>query len=466
MSIHQLLEMSRRSFRALDAAMNTVGQNVANAETPGYTRRRLVLQADSLSGTGVHSQLPRGSSAGLGVSVQAYERLRDPLLLRAGWEAGAGLGFSEEEHRVTAALEGLFPIDSDGALGPVLNEFWNAWSDLADHPTDNGVRLSLRSRAGALAATLNRLDQDVRQLQTETQDALAGGVDEVNALLSDIAALNDTITRAHHSGSPNLEAADQRDVLIGRLAEYVPVQIQEGQAGSVSISVDGMALVQHDRVTRLTVDATGETPQVRFEGTDVTFRTDAEGNGRLGGWLHLLNHTLPETRTALDDLAGTLVREVNALHTGGFGLDGSTDVAFFHEEGVTAATIRLSSEVLADSKSIATSSQDPASGVNDGTVALDIARLRDALLMNDDTESTETFVINLVSDLGARVDRASSQYESRAAFASHVEAMEKGISGVSLEEEMTKLIQYQQSFQAATRVLNTAQEMMDALLAL
>ncbi|MEX1055002.1 MAG: flagellar basal body rod C-terminal domain-containing protein, partial [Rhodothermales bacterium] len=212
------------------------------------------------------------------------------------------------------------------------------------------------------------------------------------------------------------------------------------------------------------------TPKVLIAGTPVELKVPSEGGGRLVGWLRTLTTTLPDTVDSLNTIAETLVKEVNTLHNTGFGLDGSTGVNFFNysagppEVGIEATTIRLSDEVQADSRAIAAAAGDPSLGVNDSDIANAILALRESKLLSGNSESLETYAINLVSGIGATAERASNLYESHAALASHVEAMAKGVSGVAVEEEMTLLIQYQQSFAAAARVLNAAEEMMDTLL--
>lgn len=472
MSINLLFEMSRRSFRALDAAMNATGQNVANVETEGYSRRRVVLQPNGVNGLGIHSRPTIGTVMGTGVSVASYERLKDGMLQRAGWEINAGIGFSDEEQRVLGALEGLFPANSEGSLSKQLTQFWNGWRELADNPTDNGVRLALRSRAAGLASTLNRLDAEINNLQDETQKALASGVDKVNGLFERIAKLNETIANAHNAGSPNLDAEEERDRLLGELSEFAPIRVKEGAAGTVTVTLDGMAVVQGTEVMKLEFDTSGPEPVLRFENTNVTYRT-GDTSGRLGSWLGMLKDTLPNTRAALDQLAGTLVREVNAIHRQGYGSNGATGINFFHyddaggvEQGVTAGSIRLSDEVLASEQNIAASMGDTATGVHDSDLALRIAGLQDDRLLNGGRETIDTFLINLVGGIGSRIEQAAARYDSQSAAAMHLEAMERGTSGVMLEEEMTNLIRYQQAYQASARVLNTAQQMFDTLLSL
>ncbi|MCH8960871.1 MAG: flagellar hook-associated protein FlgK [Bacteroidetes bacterium] len=463
MSISQLIAISRRSFRTLNGAMNTVSQNIANINTEGYSRRRVTLQADSIASPGIIMPTPMGTATGTGVSIQSYERVRDGLLAAAGWGARTSLGAAQEDQRLLGALEGIFPV-GEGSINNQLNDFWNAWSDLADHPTDNGVRLALRSKASGLVSTLNRTDEALSLLKEGTEGVLAVGVDEINKTLREIGSLNATIQAARYSGSPDLGAEDRRDLLVKNLAAFGPVHVQDDAKTGYTVSFNRMTVVQGDHVFEMNLDTSGATPRVFYGDTAVEYSAPAGNDGQLGAWLRLLNQTLPDTRQALDDVAAALVTEVNALHGAGYGLDGGTGRDFFDAAGPSAGSIRLSNEVLADSQAIAASAD--ATALGDSTVALDIAGLRTKSVLNGNTETIETFAINLIAGIGAGVQKASLQAVGQAAVLDHLTGMEQGVSGVSLDEEMTHLIQYQQAFAASARVLDTAQQMFDTLLAL
>jgi flagellar hook-associated protein 1 FlgK len=472
MSISQLLHTARSSLLAYKAAMNTVGQNVANAESEGYSRRVMTLSAQNLSPMGMFSRGTLRTFNGMGVDVQSYERQRDHLLDRSGWHSNGFMGASEEEHRVVAALEGIFSVQTEGSLSNQLNNFWNGWSDLADNPADNGVRLALRSRGAALGGTLNRLAADVTHLQSESERALSGHVDDANKMLEEIAELNTKITRGRYLGSPDLVAEDRRDVLVNGLSEMGSFRVQEQENGSYSVTLDGMNLVYDQRARSLALDLSGSTPDVKIAGTPVSLSVPAEGGGKLGGLMRTLTSTLPDTMAALDSISETIVKEVNALHNGGFDLDGNTGVDFFRydpgppEQGIKAASITLSDAVKQDSRAVVASQGDPSTGVNDSGIANAILALRENPLMNGGSETIETFAINMVSSVGAIAERSGNLYEAHAAFSNHVQSMADGISGVSLEEEMTSLIEFQQAYSASARVITAAQEMMDTLLAL
>ncbi len=463
MSINQLFQLSRRSFQSLDAALNVVGQNVSNAGTEGYHRRRVTLEATDFVGRGIYSRASGPQAFGYGASIGTYERVRDHMLSSASWDARSDLGYAEEKNRILSSMEALFPTDS-GSLDSQLNDFWNAWSDLADNPIGTAERLTVQSRAETFTDTLNRLDQDLSFLETQTESDLSGGIEAVNDILGRIAELNRNIAQADNQGTPDFSAQDTRDQLVKDLSEYVPVQVNDNGTGGYLVTLNGMAIVQGEIATPLSLDLSGSEPVISFGDTGVTLRTGGSNDGKFGAWMNTLTEDIPDTRAALDEMANTLVNEINALHATGYGLDGSTGINFFDPSGVTAGTISLSDEVLADANVIAASGDAAAEG--DNTVALALADLRNAPLFNAGTDTAEDFAINLLSGIGAEVAATATQAESQTGVIDYLDAVESGVSGVSVDEEMTRMIELQQSYAATARVLDTAQQMMETLLSL
>ncbi len=444
-----MYDMSRRSFNAFSAQMNTAGQNIANANTPGYARRRITLEPTGPMTQGV---LMRRNGAGVsgGVSVQSFERMRDGLLAAQSWEAQAGLGGADEEARLLGAVEGVFGVGSGASLNDVMDGFWTAWGDLANDPTDPTVRSSLLARSESVASTLNELDADLERLGTQTQSVLRDGVADANGLLEELAGLNVAVRSARAAGSPDLAAEDRRDAAVAELAAFAPVRVADETDG-YHITVGGMTVLQGDepQLFRYQEPTGTEDAAVLFGNTDVA--VPASSDGKLGAWVRTINETIPGTRAQLDGFAASLVTSVNAEHNAGFGLDGSTGLDFFDPAGLGAGSIRLSADV-ADPDAIAAAGAADAPG--DSDAANGIAALREGF----DTEAT-----SILTGVGSRLQQARTAVGAHGAVADHLAAMERAVSGVNMDEEMTKLIEAQQAFAASARVLNTVEEMVDTL---
>ncbi len=449
MSLTRLFSTARQSLLASQAAINATGLNIANAETPGYTRRTVGLQATAAARGGVF--IRSGPSPGDGVQVGSFDRVRNGILDGAVRRGRAGSGGANEGALLLSGLESQLAADGGDAFLGALGSFFDAWGDVADAPANLSVRDTLLAKAGQLAQTLQSAAGRLQSYGSSVQADLSSTVDRTNALLAEVADLNVAVRTARAQGSQDLDALDRRDVVLDELAGLAPFALQGQPDGTVTVTLDGMAAVQDDKALplRLALPPAVSAPTIRAQGSDRALRLGGLDGGALGAQLSLLGTALPDARAALDTLAADLVASVNAAHAGGTGLDGSTGQPFFDPAGVTAGTIALASGLTAEGVAAGTS------GPGDGSVATAISGL---------SEGTSSAATRLLSGLGSGARTASAAAGANAAVAAHAEALRDGVSRVSLDEEMTNLIRYQQTYAASARVLETATSLFDTLL--
>lgn len=466
MPISRLHYIGRNALFASKAAMNTTGENIANVNSEGYSRRRVMVSPDMASVAGY----PLGRSYGNGVTVSAYERARDGLIGRSAMEATSAYSYSQEQYRVLGTIESLFPSGT-GSLENVVATFWDAWSDLASNPADNGVRESVRAAGETLATTLNHVSTELNRYAKDVEVELKTHVDRVNELLQEVGRLNEGIRYAEAAGSRDLMAMDERDRILRELSDLVPLQIAETPNEGIRVSVRGHTLVEDGHVKTLRLDTSATTPKLYLSGTNVD--VDVSGAGRVGALIDVRGNTIPDLQASLDKVAEGFVKEVNAVHANRHDEDGVPVLPpapnFFYyeagppEHGISAADIRISDEIRADATLVGSPGYFTADGEE---IAFAIEGLRGKSFAATDNDSTENFIINMKSRLGASIQGANARASSRAATLDHLTAMERGVSGVSLDEELAKLIQYQQSYAASARVLTAAEEMVDILMTL
>lgn len=454
MSINSLFEISQRSFRALNAKMNATGQNVANSDSEGYHRRRATLQASNTVSSGIYTSPAQNNTPGDGASVDSFERVRDRMLDQAAAEAQSGKSGAREEARLLSVLEGSLATDTEGSLTSSLESFFGGLSDLANNPTDQGVRQTVLAKADALTGTFDRLDQKIGGLESDTESALASSVDKANGLIEEVAGLNEKISEARASGTPDLAAKDRRDTAVKELSKLVPVEAQENAENGYTLSVNGMNVVQGTETTRLQTKnlASPSAPTVEFGDTGVAFDPGGEDAGEIGAQLRTLNQTLPEVQNQLDNLANDVVTEVNDIHEDGYDQNGNDGDPFFEPADTTAGSIK---RAVSAPEEIA--AYGAAGEPGDTTPAQDMADLSDSLTPK---------AIDLAANVGSKVQQAAAREEAKAATADHLESMAEGVSGVSVDEEMSNLIEQQQQFAASARVLRTAQEVTSTLLSM
>lgn len=451
MSLNSLFSTARQGLLASMAATNATGQNIANVETPGYTRRTVGLRATPATRGGlVIRGLP---SPGEGVHVGGFERVRNGVLDAAVRNGRAGMGGADQGALLLAGLEGQLAPDGGDALLGAVSGFFAAWSDVADAPTDLGTRDALLAAAGHLTQSVRGAAQRLDAFGAAATADLRGSVDRANALLAEVADLNVAIRTARSQGADDLDALDRRDQLLDDLAGLAPFKMEAKADGTVSLSIGGMMAVQGEDALplRLSLPPDSAAPAVLATGSSTPLPLAGLESGALGAGLHVLGTALPKARAGLDALVASVVSQVNAAHAGGTGLDGSTGVAFFDPAGTTASTFALAPGLTAGAVAAGTD------GPGDGSVATLLAGLGDAIGAD---------AARLLADVGAEARRAASSSTANAALTAHAEALRAGVSSVSLDEEMANLIRFQQSYAASARVLETATQLFDTLLAL
>ncbi len=452
MSLSNLYSTARRGLLASQAATNATGNNIANAETAGYTRRAVNLRPGAPTPGGLF--ISSAPSSGGGVNVEGFGRVRGQLLDLAVRNSRTASGGAGEGAQLLSSLEATLAPDGGEAFLGAIGGFFDAWSDVADAPTDPGVRDALLAAGETLTRTFQNADRQLQAYGEGVQDSLVGTVDEINTVLSEVADLNVIIRTARSQGGDDLDALDRRDLLLDQLSGLAPVSIRPNENGTVTVAINGMVGVQDGEARPLRVElppAVSE-PAVYANGSSRPFTFDATQDGVLGAQLNLLTSALPAARDALDAIAADLVARVNDAHVGGTGLDGATGRTFFDPAGTTARTFALSAD-LTSADAIAAGTGGP----GDSSVATAIAGFGE--------EATGAGT-KILSGIGARARSAIASAEANDAFSAHAEALRDGVSKVSLDEEMTNLIRFQQSYAASARVLQTAESLFDTLLSL
>lgn len=457
MSLRNLYEISRRSFRVIDSRMNVAGQNVANANSAGYARRRVISSADSNSTLGLQTRSMLNTPTGTGVSISTYDRLRDQLLSAAANRTNGSMEYAGEEHRVLSTVESILD-PGDSGINDLLSDFWNAWSDLANNPTEAGMRAAVLSKANNLAGTLNGVSKQLDRYQEDLSLELRSSVDKANSILERLAQLNNVIARSENQNQPNFAAADERDDLVRQLSSLVGVEVQSNHSDGFRIAIGGVFVVEGDHFTPLNLDES--TLTIQFGNTGTPFKP--ETGGSIGAKLSTINDSVNGARARLDQIASALVTEVNAIHATGYVLNGVTGLDFFDPSATSAASIKVSAAIANDVDSIAASGYVDTPG--DSSIAAAISELQHKGLIGSRTLGQE--VTDMLAEVGSRVKAAEADASGHAAVLANLDAMEAGVSAVSVEDEMTAIIELQQAYAATARVLQSAEEMMNTLLAL
>jgi flagellar hook-associated protein 1 FlgK len=452
MSLGNILNIARSALVARRAALDATGHNIANANTEGYTRQRALIVASAPLRTAQ-------GDLGTGVTFEHLERVRDRFLDASLRRESGGLGEFRTLQDILGQAEAVFGEPSDQGISAALDQFWDAWSDLSNNPTDASARSLVQGRGGAVASRLQGAANRLGDLASDVKARLNDVVGKVNDIATRLANLNAQLAEAESGGRTSPDLRDARDRLVDQLADLVPVQVIEHPGGGVAVVAGGTLIVDGAGTQKLSVatDAGGQTV-VRPEGATLAMAT---GTGTVGALLALVNDRLPALRSALDQLTAGLVGAVNEVHVTGRDASGNIAGAFFDPSGVTASTIRLSPGVTRSALAIAAG----ASGApGDNAIARAIADLRENGVPAFDGITIGTIYADLVTALGAQSQDTKIRTSAQETLLADATARRAAVNEVSVEEEMLALIDHQQAYSAAAALVRTANDMMDDLL--
>jgi len=459
-NVFGILNTGRTALLTQQKAIDVTGHNIANVNTDGYSRQRVNMETNE-----PYSSQP--GQTGTGVRAAEIQRIYDRFLGAQINNENQNLGNWETQKGVLERVEIIFDESSGYGLNQAMSEFWNAWQDLANNPSDYAGRAALLAKSETMTATFNNIYLNLEQIQTDIDTSIMGTVKEINSIAERIAGLNQKIALTEVGGQNANDYRDSRDLLLKELSLKINIDSFENSDGKVTVLVaGGRPLVENISSWNLSIQ-----PDVDSDFQDIAW-TDSDGNlvditdsisgGKLKGWLEARDVTIPDYLSKLDNLAEGIITEVNDLHKAGLGLNDVSVAGRNFFAGTTATNMAVDVD---DVNNIAAAgSFDGLPGGNSN--AIEIANLQNALKMNSDTATFDDYYNSLVSDVGSGVQKATVNFDHQSSMVTHLDNYRESVSGVSLDEEMVNLIKFQHGYNAAARLISVADELLDRVISM
>ncbi len=453
------LNVAKDSLLSHQTAINVTGSNIANVNTPGYTRQRPVF---STTGTmDVDAGLIQ-----LSVGIDQIERVYDRFLEAEINGQIQDLGYSEARKEQLEIIEITFNETTGEGIDDIFNKFWGAWEDLSANPGGQPERLALLSAADSLTYLLRSYSSDLIAIQDDANAAVSDLVTQVNSKLTSIADLNDKISQnGTDTGDTNV-LRDERTMLVKDLAEIIDIQYFEDSRGALNIFIsNGLTLVESGNYSALDVEVNADNSfyyDIVFADTPSESINNSITSGKLAGLMEIRDTTAAGYLDDLNSLAAELVQEVNAQHQLGYDMSNNVGGDFFDPTKTEARTIEVSATISSDVNKIAAS--ETVNG--DGNNALYIGRLKDALVLNGNTSTFNGYYASFIGQIGEDVASADRICDHQTDLMEQLTIKRESISGVSVDEEMLNLIKYQTGYSAAAKLCSTVQELVNTLLGL
>ncbi len=475
MGILSVLQTGKSGMNTAKAGIATSGHNIANAGSEGFSRQRVQSEADitlQMSGNAASNPLGQGSR------VSRVERINDEYLERQLREGARDLAHHEEKQVYLNQIEDVFNEMNGDGLNRVIARFHNDFRKLSNDPTSEAIRQSVRESSEAMVRDFRRLRSEVESIRGHIDNRIEGSIKELNALAKEVAELNEKISQTETQACDGAnDLKDRRDLLIKKINQYVDVSTHKDSSGAYNVNIKGVGplvtgvLVQDYNLARHQGnDAEGVVDasiQIRRSAHGGEFITGRFAGGKLGAQIAVRDQAVNKTLERLDELAYNLSNAVNELHEKGYTADGATGIRYFQKldslKGA-AANLALTGDIRDSVHNIATALQPGAP--SDNRNALAIANIQNAGLMNGGKTSVDDFYNSIVSEVGVASARNRESAGQQQSIQTQLAKVRDQVSGVSIDEETTNLMQFQHAFDASARVIKVADEMLNTVLSL
>ena len=461
------LDMAARSLSVQQQGTEVSGQNLANVNNPAYAREQLVEQPSTPLPTIIGQE-------GTGAQAVSITEVRDSLLDSQIQAESSVTGSLNAQQSALQEAQGYLgeQIGSNGSsdsatstdtsangLTADLSTLFNSFQSLSTDPSNLSQRQAVVASAQQLATQFNSVSSQLNALRGTLNSSIQSDVNSSNQDLSDIASLNQQIIAAEAGGGTANDLVDLREQKIEDLAGKVNLATTANSNGSVDISIGGVTMVSGGSTTDSleTYDAGGGQLLIKAQTAGTTLSLTG---GSIQGNIDVRDGALASLQSDTNTLASQLITEVNSVYSAGYDLNGKTGQKLF--TGSDAATIGVNSALASDPSQFQASGVSGASG--DNTVALSLAQLANQNIAGLNNYTFSQSYAQTVANLGVAAASVNDQVTNGAAVTQMLTSQRDSESGVSVDDEMTNLMQFQKAYEASAELITTLNEMLTTVI--
>lgn len=452
------LSISLSALAADQAEVDVTSNNLANANTTGYARRRVILQEQPALASGILGDI------GGGVAATSVESVRDPLLDSRVQQETQQQSASQEIVNAMQPVQTLFTT-GNGGVSDAMTAFFSGLQSLSTSPTDSTLRATVLTDANNLASAFQNTASQLTSTQQNLDLGVTQTVGQVNQLTTQLAQVNAQLTTAQASGLSGNDLEDQQQNLMSQLSGLIGFSVTQSSEGLTLTTANGSPLVVGGESFALSTavnSSTGFQDVLSAQGQDITSQISA---GQLGGMIQARDGNIASILSSLNTLASSFGAAINKVNMAGYDANGKPGQAMFSVTAGSGAAESMS-VALTDPSQIAASSSPTASGVagsssstasGDNSNLLAMINVGEQPLVNSET-STQ-FLSGMVFQVGNDVSQAQSETDAGSLMLQQLQDEQGSVEGVSTDEEASNLITYQRAYQAAAQVVSVVDEL-------
>lgn len=504
-STFHALETARRGMLTQQSALYTTGHNIANANTPGYTRQRVNFQQTEPYPAPAMNRPQIPGQLGTGVEAGSIQRVRENFLDVQYRGESQKLGYWQARSEALVKMEEIMNEPSEEGLAKTLDRFWQSLQDLAVNPSNSGARSVVRQRGVAVAETFNYLANSLKSIQGDLKNEIDLTVKQVNSLANQINNVNKQISEIEPHGYLPNDLYDERDRLIDQLSQIVNIDVSYTKSGGNALAIsEGMATIRLVDANGASIGSLVEAGGFKVNELSLSYKDDKlvqgfklgdeelksiedfTSNGKLKGLIESngyvdVNGTekglYAEMLYDLDVMAYDFAAEFNRVHSTGWNI---TDINagthngndFFAYEGLNqptddnksgaASLLKLDDSIKSSLDNIAAAST---STLGDGKNALALAEVKNnKLTINGNETTVQSYYESIIGGMAVNSQEADRLMRNSGVLLDAVQQRRDSTSAVSLDEEMTNMIQFQHAYNANARMINVTDELLDKII--
>jgi flagellar hook-associated protein 1 len=433
-------------LNAAQGALEATTNNVANSNTPGYSREVPELVTNDPVEVG-------SLTVGTGVTLQSIESIRDPILEAQIQQE------TETQGQMNALVSALSDVQSNFStgtadIGTEISNFFDSINQLSTNPSDTSLRDAVLTAANNLASAFNNAANQMTSQQTSLNACVVQNVDQINQLTGQIAQLNGKIASLENTGASAGTFIDQRTQAIDQLSALVDVSVIPSDNTLTLTTAAGTALVSGQQSFALSTESNASGLEEVYSGTSNI--TSSIVSGQLGGVLAARDQQIPTIENQLDTLAAGIANAVNGVQAQGYDLSGNAGTDLFTAPPANGSGAAASMSVAITDPSLIAASSDGTQGSNGNANAM-YALSNQAIV---DGQSPTDYYAGMVSNVGNAVSNATAEQTASNQVLQQLNDQRASVSGVSLDEEAANMIQYQQAYAASAQVISAINSMM------
>jgi flagellar hook-associated protein 1 len=442
-SISSVLSTAVQSLLADTGALQVTNNNIANANTPGYSRQVPVFQEAAPTSDG-------NFTVGNGVVLEGYQSVRDELVSNQIQQETQSQSSANAQLNTLQQIQPTFTTSTQD-VGTEMSALFVSLSSLSTNPTSSAQRQGVLTAGSNLATAFNTASSVLITQQAALNNPVGHDVSQINQLAQQIAALNPQIAQLTATGQNGGSLQDQQNQLVLKLSALTNVSTTQTAQGETLTTGNGTPLVVGSQSYTLQTGTNGMQRVLDHNGADVTASLSS---GDLGGTIQIRDKTIPGLLSQLDTLANQFGTAFNAAQAKGFDQNGVAGGNFFTLPATVAGSAGAISMAITSTAGIAASS-DGSAGSNGNVANLSAVQTNVLSAGNTPGEAYAT----LVYQVGSLTSNATAESTATTASLLQLNDQLSSVSGVSIDQEATNLITFQTAYQAAARVVTTMQEM-------